>query len=215
MEKFKNLAGYLIAIIVILLGAYFSGFLKGFAPKDFADAYNNVSQIISSKANESGKYIKSSSGNGQVKKYGKYSPNVIDEQILVGSSTTGAWTNVFKSSKKTVFYIYEDKNDSFHSELTSYINKNNLNKFYNIYAITKNGYMNNSVGNSSYAKICNSLQECKAQRDRAANYTKLANFMESCGKTICVIDGSKKQYIKLYKRDVNEAKQLLEGAKLW
>lgn len=215
MDKFKNLAGYIVAVIIVLAAAYYTGFLEGFTPQDFQNAYNKISSNVASSTNNTRKYINKSSGNDNVKNFGKYHPNTIEEGVLLGSSTTGAWSNIFKSTKKTVFYIYNDNNDNFYSEISSYITKNKIDRYYNVIALEKRSYSNYSVGNSSYAKICNSLEECKQQRDRAANYSKLANFMENCGKTICVINPNLKQYIRLNKRDVNEAKQLLEGVKLW
>lgn len=214
MDKLKSLLGYVIAVIIILAGAYYSGFLTGFTPKDFQDAYNRLSNSINNSAIVNHADIKTTSGHNAVKTYNNYHPNLIDKQVITGSETTGAWSNIFKSSKKTVFYLY-DTNDNYHTEISRYISSNHLDRYYNIIAYSKQNYSNYSVGNASYAKICNSLQECKAQRDRAATYTKLAQFMESCGKTLCVINGSNKQFIRLYKRDVNEAKKLLEGVKLW
>ena len=217
MNKLKELSAFLVCIVAILGLAYYSGILKGFAPKDFQDAFDNLGSTISGnvKSSEAAKYLATNPEDRVAATvYKSYRPMIIPANVLKGSETSRSWTNIFNSNKKVVFYLYEDS-DNFNSEIISYANRNKLGKYYDFQPYSKIGFSQYNAGSSGSTNICNSLQECNAMREKAANYSLLTNFMEQCGRTMCVVSPSKKQYLILKHRNASEANQLLEGVKLW
>ena len=146
--------------------------------------------------------------------YGKYRPSYIPKKVLAGSQTSGAWTNLFNSNKKVVFYVY-DKNDKFHDEFFNYFSNSDYSKYYDFKPTSKstfNGMMTGTVGPS---KICNSIEECNKYREKASNYTLLTNFLSSCGKGMCIFKPEKNQFVQLRRRTTKDASNMLEELKNW
>ena len=132
IDKLKDTGSFILCLGVLLGIAYFSGFLKGFAPSDFLDAYQRVVYNLSknSKSAEDRAGILST-GNSTAKKsssFSSYRPHTIPETVIRGVHSSGTWTNIFESDKKVVFYLYdptgEDSSlsEEFHHKMTSYIN---------------------------------------------------------------------------------------------
>ena len=71
------------------------------------------------------------------------------------------------------------------------------------------------TGITGPSDICNSLEECKAQRDHAADYSSLQAFFQRCAKTMCVINPAKKQYVVLKKRDYDSAVKMINDLRGW
>ncbi len=217
MNKLKELSAFLVCIAAILGLAYYSGILKGFAPKDFQNAFNDLGSTISGNVKSSGaaKYLATNPEDRvSAAVYKSYRPMIIPANVLKGSETSRSWTNIFNSNKKVVFYLYDDS-DNFNSEIISYANRNKLGKYYDFQQYSRKGFAHYNMGGTGPSKICNSLQECNEMREKASNYSLLVNFLEQCGKTMCVVSPYKKQYLILKRRNASEANQLLEGVKLW
>ena len=209
IDKIKEFFGYMIAIVIVIAVSYYTGFLEGFTLNDFKNTGQKISNLITK--NPEIKYAK----RNNVQQIGNYKVSEIPLNVLKGLPATSAWNNIFNSNKKVIFYVYDAGNDNFHSDVSNYISKAGLKKYYNINDLTKTAFKSTNMSSSPYAKISNNIQEFNEQRNRASNYTVLANFMESCAKTICIINPQRKQYIRLNSRNVNDTKRLLEGLKNW
>ena len=218
-EKLSEIGSFIACLVVILAIAYFTGFLKGFAPKDFADAYNQLTSNLSntSAGKKAGSnFIKKSSGAGAKNEvYAGYSVIRIPETVKRGVNTTHMWTFLFNSSKKTVFYIYDDSSADFDSSIKNYLSSKKNAGIYDIYSYTNSNFSGMNIGNYGPSEICNSLEECNAVRQRASDYSSMTAFLKHCGKTMCVINPSMQSYIRLKTRNANQAKQMLNDLRYW
>lgn len=209
-EIFKEIGCYAGCIAFIALSAYFSGVWNETSYKSLA---NNV--MNNTKAAGIENYInREQSPRKKVTVYKNYRPRIIPQSVMEGSVSSGTWQNVFNSSRKVVFYLY-DSDDEFHSSIYNYSSKNKLYKYYNIEPYSKEAFNNMRNGSGGPNKICDSLEECNNIRKKASDYTLLSNFLANCGKTMCVFSPDKNQYVQLKKRNIKEAEQMLEGLKNW
>ena len=64
-------------------------------------------------------------------------------------------------------------------------------------------------------KMCNSLEECNRQRKNASDYTSTAAFLKMCGKTMCVINPSKRQFVSLKSKNSTDAVNMLRALENW
>lgn len=206
VDKLHDLLNMIICIAIVLAIAYFSGFLNGFTPADFQDAFGRLTQPLTGK-----KYV---SKNG-IQPYNNYQPSKISPEVIRGANTLYAWRMMFASNTKTILYIYEDSDKDFHYQLQNYIAKSPIKTNYNVYAYTKRDFKNVRLGEGGPTQICNSVEECKAQRQRAADYGSSASFLEKCGKTMCVINPTKRQFVRLPKRDARQAVQMINALRNW
>lgn len=209
---FKEVGYYVICILFIVVAGNISGITKTFS-------YDAISNEIVAKVKSTGveKYLAKETDTSAQKTtntYGKYRPSYIPKKVLAGSQTSGAWTNLFNSNKKVVFYVY-DKNDKFHDEFFNYFSNSDYSKYYDFKPTSKstfNGMMTGTVGPS---KICNSIEECNKYREKASNYTLLTNFLSSCGKGMCIFNSEKNQFVQLRRRTTKDASNMLEELKNW
>jgi hypothetical protein len=215
-EIFIEFLMFLICIVIILGAGYAFGFLNGFSAYDFKLAFSNISSIVYEKANSSDveKFLKTENKDRtrRTVTYKDYRIHYIPTKITEISNKTGSWSKIFNSSKKVVFYVYDD-NDNFHNAMTK--TSSNLSKYYNFVVYSSKSFVGAGSVWTGDAKICNSLEECNAQRVRAAEYTDLTNFLTNCSKTMCVFAPSKQQYVQLKSKDINTAQKLLYDLKNW
>ncbi len=225
IDKLKDTGSFILCLGVLLGIAYFSGFLKGFAPSDFLDAYQRVVYNLSknSKSAEDRAGILST-GNSTAKKsssFSSYRPHTIPETVIRGVHSSGTWTNIFESDKKVVFYLYdptgEDSSlsEEFHHKMTSYINNKDNRPYYNIFAYTTDAFKNMRTGAVGPSKICDSLEECNQQRMNASDYSNMAEFFKRCGRTVCIINPANEQYVILRDRNFGNAVYVLNDLREW
>lgn len=205
-EKLKEILSFTVCLGILLAIAHYTGFLKGFSQQDFINAYNDIVKT----SQVSNKNYKKQT---RVTKYGNYQPSKIPEAVLRGVKSSNTWVNVFNSRTKTIFYIYDDSSKDFHYRIQSYTP--NWNSNYNVFAYTTEAFNNMRTGAIGPSKICNSLEECNEQRIKASDYTTLSNFMKSCGTTLCIINPSKGQYIRLKTKNSGQAIQMINSLKHW
>lgn len=213
-------AGSFLACVAVILGiAYFTGFLKGFGAKDFVDAYNNLTSNLSNSSfgkNAGTSVIDKSSGNsGRNETYEGYQTALVPAAVLRGINTTHLWSFLFNSSKKTVFYIYDDSSSDFNNSVQNYLSTKKNKNAYSVYGYTKNSFSSMNLGNFGSSEICNSLEECNAQRQRASDYSAMTEFLKYCGKTMCVFNPSTQKYVRLKNRNVQNATQMLNDLRYW
>lgn len=209
-EILKEIACYAGCIAFIAGSAYFSGFFN-------ETSYQSLSNTVVNNVKATGieQYINQErSPRKKVTVYKNYRPRIIPNNVLEGSRTSRTWQNIFNSSQKVVFYLY-DRNDEFHSELYTYFSKNRLYAFYNYEPYSLDAFNNMRNGSIGPSKICNSMEECNKVRENASNYTLLTNFLSNCGKTMCIFNPAKNEYVQLKKRNITEAEQMLQGLKNW
>ncbi len=218
-EKLADIASFFACILVILAIAYFTGFLKGFGVKDFADAFNNLGANLSNSSlgKNAGKNYKNtgSKNSGNNETFEGYQVARIPEAVLRGVKTSHLWTFLFNSNKKVVFYIYDDSSAAFNSSVQNYLSTKKNAQIYSLYAYTNRSFSSMNIGNYGASKICNSLEECNEQRQRASDYSLMSSFLKYCGKTMCVINSSSQKYIRLTNKDSNKATQMLNALKYW
>lgn len=209
-EILKEIACYAVCIIFIAGSAYLVGLFN-------ERSYQSLSRVIVNNIKASGieQYINQErSPRKRVTTYKNYRPRIIPDNVLDGSQTSGIWRNIFNSNQKVVFYLY-DNNDNFHSSLSSYFSKNKLYKNYNFKPVSLYEFNNMRSGDMGPSKICNSIDECNKVRTKASNYTLLTNFLSNCGRTMCVFNPAKNEYVQLKKRNITEAEQMLNGLQNW
>ena len=150
---FKEIGYYLLCIVFIIVCGSVSGIFKSFNIDD-------ISNEVVKKVSETGveKYLTKdtdTSAQKQANTYGNYRPSYIPEKVLKGSETSGAWTHLFNSDKKVVFYVYE-KDSKFHQEFSDYISKNSYLSYYQFEATPKNVFNSMMSGTVGPSKVCNS-----------------------------------------------------------
>ncbi len=205
IEKFKDFVKFLVFIAILLGIAYWSGYLKGFTPNDFKNAYYTLFP---------------SASNGTSTRYNGYLPSVIPKEVKKSAFENRLFVNVLSSNKKTIFYAYGNSANhlftrSFHEELQKYINDKSLTAYYDVYAMSYNSYKYMRAGSRAPSNICNSLEECKAQRDHAANYASLQAFFEKCANSMCIFNPTKNQYVILRKKDPQGVVDMIRDLKNW
>lgn len=201
VEKLKDFFKFLIVIVAILGIARYTGYLDGFTPDDFKAAYN---KIFVTKAY----------------KYNGYLLAEIPQNAKKSAIENRCFVEELTSSKKTILIIY---GNSAHTKFTSdvynniqnYINKSSLRYYYDLYGYSYSMYKNLRVGVVSSSDICNSIKECKAQRDHAADWTSLQALIEKCTKSVCIFNPPQNQYIIIRKNDYQSIVKVLNDLKNW
>ncbi len=209
-EILKEIACYAGCIVFILLSGYFSGFFKD---TSFAGLSNSAITMV--KASGIEQYINQErSSRKKVTVYRNYRPRIIPDNVLRGAALSNSWKNVFNANKKVIFYIY-DGNDDFNSQIQKYFYKNQLQKYYNLEAYEIASFNRWRLGAVGPEKICDSLEECNRVREKASGYTLMMEFLSNCGKTVCIIDSGKNQYVQLKRRNITDTENMIVGLKNW
>ena len=204
-DKIIEISSYLICLAIILAIGYFTGYLKGFTPSDFENAYYKITYDLSNTEifkNQNIKFSKKNCRNNNSSRHSKYRINKIPEAVIRGVNSSGVWTNIFNSNKKTVFYIYDDNSISFDNSIKNYVNSENLSSKYNIVSYTTTSFGSVRLGDIGPSEICKNLQECNANRQKASDYTTLSEFLKQCGRTACIINPTESEYIRLNSRNI-------------
>lgn len=213
--KLQDFVVFIICIGAILGIAYYTGFLKGFTPADFQDAFNRIVK------NAPNAPQISKTSRGVSTRYNGYTPSRIPKEVLRGSKNSRVWQNIFYTNKKTIFYVYDNNSSTgqygkdFHKKLQAYINTSSAKSAYNVVEYPTHIYNNLRTGITTSYDICNSLEECKAQKLRATDYSALSNFMGRCSKTMCIFNPQKGQYVVLKTRNYNDAVNMINKLKNW
>lgn len=216
-NKLIEIGGYCTCLIVILAIGYFSGYLKGFAPDDFVNAYEQITADLSKSSavkNTNVSFSRTKSiGSKTTSTYNDYQAARIPVAVIRGVNTSGTWTEIFNSHNKTVFYLYDKQDDSFDSSIKNFVNNGVLSSKYTVYSYGKDDFSNLRLGEVGPSKICNSLQECNQVRQKASDYSTMAEFLKYCGKTMCIINPSKGEYVRVKTR--NSAIKMLDDLQNW
>ena len=206
-EKFKEFLNLLICLAIILGIAYSTGFIKDFSiegiKKSFSFSTKNSSKKITRKKS--------------IQSINHYQPSSIPDVVGKSKYSLAIYRNMVGSGTKAIFYIYNDttSDKEFHYFIHNYLATNSVKTYYSAYPYTIQSFKHIRLGDSGPSKICDSLQECNEQRQRAVDYTSAVSFFERCGKTMCIINPSKGQYIMLKRRDTTEAAKLLNSLINW
>lgn len=209
-EILKEIACYTGCILFILIFVHCTGFLNA-SSKGFSHAAvvyvksSGIEDLINQEKSTRRKSVTS---------YKNYRPKIIPRSVLEGAKNTYLWGNIFSQNRKVVFYLY-NTNDSFNSEILSFMSRNNLGVNYSVQAYLTENFKAMQNGSYGSSKICNSLEECNAVRQKANDYSILTNFLANCGKTMCIFDMNKNQYLQLKTRDLKQAENMLLDLKNW
>lgn len=216
-NKLIEIGGYCTCLIIILAIGYFSGYLKGFAPDDFVNAYEQITSDLSKSSavkNTNVSFSRTKSiGSKTTSTYNDYQAARIPVAVIRGVNTYRTWTEIFNSHNKTVFYLYDKQDDSFDSSIKNFVNNGVLSSKYTVYSYGKDDFSNLRLGEVGPSKICNSLQECNQVRQKASDYSTMAEFLKYCGKTMCIINPSKGEYVRVKTR--NSAIKMLDDLQNW
>ncbi len=186
----------LVFVVAIALGiAYHTGYLNGFTPADFQEAFTNITS-----SDKDPKYL--------------FKPVKFKESQLRAAYSVNLFKKMINSNEKVVFYIYTDSQTDFHREVQRYLNSSVAQK-YLVYSYPESSFKRISLGNGGTTSICNSIDECKAQHQKTADYNEISTFLRACGKTMCVINPQRKQYVRLTRKDATMAKSMLNYLRNW
>lgn len=208
-EKLKEFLNIIICLAIMLGIGYSTGFLKDFS-------VDGIKQSLSSIKLNSKKSLKSNKKS--ISSINNYQPSYLPDVLVKSKYTLSIYRNISFSGTKAIFYIYDDTNSKdkdFHYFIQNYIARNSVKTSYNVYAYTSQDFKRIRLGDGGPSKICNSLQECNEQRQRAVDYTSAMSFFERCGRTMCVINPVNNEFIILKRRDTTEAAKLLNTLKNW
>lgn len=212
----SEIGSFFLCLAVLIGIGFYSGYLNGLGIKDFQNAYYKITGEISNSSavrenqKSVSRYSKTfSSGNKNSSSVGEYQIVEIPDSVIRGSKNSHAFTSVF--SAKTIFYFYD--NEQFDKSIKNYVSLSNSN--YRVESILKSRYATMRVGDIGPSKICNSLQECNQVRQKAVDYSSLAQFIEQCGNTMCIINPYKGEYVRLRTKDYNQAIKLIETMAKW
>lgn len=214
-NKLQELGSYALCLIVILGIAFYTGILKGFSPSDFENAYYQIMANLSqmSVIKNSNVNLTKSKGSTRATSYNNYQVAKIPTSVLRGVNEEPYFKDIFDSSQKTVFYFYDMPMDSFDTSIKNHVAGTQISGKYKVYSYEKNSFSRMHIGASGPSKICDSLQECNAVRQRAIDYTSMSDFLKNCGNTMCIINQSKGEYIRL--RNRNNAIKILNDLQNW
>ena len=216
-NKIKEIGGYIVCLVIILVIGYYSGILNGFGITDFENAYNQITSSWSQNPAIKNKAINigqtTSKGSTRATSYNNYQVAKIPVSVVRAISATNSWTEIFNTNYKVIFYLYDSKMDSFDASIKNYVQNRNLANKYKVQAYSKTDLSRLNLGAPGPSKICDSLQECNAVRQKAADYASMSEFLKNCGRTMCIINQSKGEYIRLRNRD-NSIK-IIEDMQNW
>lgn len=215
--KLKEIGSYGLCLVVILGVAYYSGILKGFAPKDFENAYTQITTDLSQTSTVKNSNINisrtSSKGSTRTTSYNNYQVAKIPTSVVRGVKEEHYFTEIFNPTAKTIFYFYDTPMDSFDSSVKNFVSNGKISGKYRIYSYSKNDFNRLHLGSVGPSKICDSFQECNEVRQKAADYTSMSEFLKQCGRTMCIINQSRGEYIRL--RNRNNAIKILDDIQNW
>ena len=225
INKLKEAGSFIVCIAVLLGIGYYTGFLKGFAPEDFVDAYQKIVYNLSKKApsNEVRSNILST-GNSTSKKsssYENYRLRTIPQTVIDGAYESNTWLDVFNADKKVIFYVYDPSGNNrslspdFHERIEYYLNTKEMKPYYKVVAYSASSFKNIKAGMIGPSKICDSLEECNKQRKAASDYSNMAEFFKQCGKTSCIINPYNNKYVILKSRNYAATVHALSNLKEW
>lgn len=218
-DKLKEVISFIVCIIVLLAIAYYSGFINGFTVADFQNAYNKIVYSIGNSASKTGvksELFDTNNSNGKrFSKYKNYQPMNIPAAVLRGVESSGTWRNIFYSDKKVIFYIYNDSQLNFHNSVKNYLSSKSKASKYYLSAYTEGEFSSMRLGDIGPSKICDSLEECNAVRQKASDYTSLSEFMKQCGRYMCIINPAENQYIKLRNKNSGQAVKMIYDLMDW
>lgn len=105
-NKLIEIGGYCICLTIILAIGYFSGYLKGFAPDDFVNAYEQITADLSKSSavkNTNVSFSRTKSiGSKTTSTYNDYQAARIPVAVIRGVNTSRTWTEIFNSQ----FFTY-------------------------------------------------------------------------------------------------------------
>ena len=220
MEKYKESLFFLICIAVLVgLGFHFGIFNSQFG--------NNLSVSFNEFLNsfQTTQTDKKSSGSASSTRaramYNGVRTSHIPQKVVNGVSASYQWNSIFKASKKTIFFVYDNNsalysNQQFYNSVNSFLSSNNYNRYYQLVALDTNSYSSmKSAGDIGASKICDSIEECKAQADKASNHTAAATFVDRCAKNLCIVNPRKMDYIIVRNPNIKTTSEFIEKLKNW
>lgn len=207
-DKLNEFIGFIICLVVVIGVCQYTGALK-----NIGDPSSFISKAIDSTGIRvnSGNY---SNGSRKSSKIKNYKTQILKDSIIETSKKQGIWNNIFSSNKKVIFYLY-DGNDDFHNQIDRYVSAGMLSRNYNIVALSSNSFRKVRLGTTGPGKICNSFAECNEQRLASVHYTEMVSLLEWCGKSMCIINPAKKEYVYLRTRNAADAKKMIQALKNW
>ena len=216
-QKLIEFGYFIICIVIVLAIARFSGFLEGFAPQDFQNAYQNIVYNVDGLLGKKSNNVldSSNSKSNRIASYRGYQPMRIPVAVLRGVDSSNTWQNIFYADKKVVFYVYDNSQNEFNNTIQNYLSTKSKMKNYALSAYTQGRFDNIRAGEIGPSKICNSLAECNAVRQKASDYSALAEFMKRCGTYICIINPQKQQYVRLRSKNSSQAVKMINALSNW
>lgn len=210
--KLTEIVSFVVCLIVILVVVLNFGLLKNVPAINLDLAFAQIKGVFNGELKASPNSV--SYGSKQdIQKVNGYQPNRIPESVLRGAQYSGTWANMFNSSHKVIFYIYDKNSSDFNIKVQNSVHSENLN--YALKSYEQEEFNNVRVGLNGPVKMCNSIEECNKQRQNASDYSSVAAFLKMCGKTMCIINPPKRQFVRLNSKNSSDAIQMLNSLKSW
>lgn len=208
-----------IAIIVFLTG--FLIYAVFFMKSDFIQTKSLPSTIAGKKVTVGDKNITTYKPD--------FLPKPIPEEVLKGAKENEFYYYMFfNPNKRYITYLYNKKStspkdsESFHNQIESYIRSDLVAGSYKNTAL-------NDIGIEAYERRILEFNEAAnyvpkegdskhhkdKMLDKKAEIDAVKRFIRECTKTMCIINPSTNEYVKISKRDINMAKKTLKDYELW
>lgn len=222
-DKLKEILGVLACLGLLIGLGFYTGFFNQY---NWDYAQNLINSAISEASsvklglnlNDDNKY---NSNNKNTSRIGSYRANNIPSKVMEGVKLTGYWSDQFNPNKKVIFYVYDSYNNNFifsldyHKNIEKYFTDNELDRYYDLKPMDLGIFQNYYVGIIGSTKVCNSIEECNAMRNKATLRADMQMFLDKCAKTTCIINVSKNEFIFLRNRDSADTIKALNEIKNW
>lgn|GEM_PF-3134032 len=156
-------------------------------------------------------------GNNEKNPYS--SDKLVSARQLPGDARLAAkiryeWAEMLNSNKKVIFYTYTNdvQSQNFHRGIQNQLSK--LGSSYKLVAYEHSYYKGIMYGEIK-SKSCSSPAECNQMRKESSAISNLTILLDNCAKTMCIINNKNNSYLRLRKKDLNDANATLTKYRNW
>lgn len=217
IEKAKEVICFLVCVGVLAGIAYYTGLLNFVSTDSIKDSFSKFTNTVANP-----KEIKNSgfNPNGRsVTRYNNVRTYAIPQSVIKAVNNSNQWNDIFFGSRLNVFYVTGKGYFSphFDSVVKHYVSSSKENRGYftvKAYDTSRYNAMKNNV-DIGPAKICDSIEECAGQANKANAHSTVSAFVDRCAKALCIINTRRSEYVMLRSSNPQKAVDTLESLKGW
>lgn len=180
---------------------YASGAMKNIMDGQFDKALTNVTSFVSMGSVD----LSSSKGKG----FGKGMIKMIVPEIMYAQNDVNNFKEIFAKNKKVVFYTYTPQEADDAKAIKNFIQKNYSGTYTDL-SMKKETFMDRKADVASRNNGCSTMEECKQMQKNSSTYAQITSFLDRCQKGICIIDNTKRRYVRTNTKDMDAVKDLLK-----